>query len=105
MLEHIEEERRIAYAASRARATSLCSRGPTSPTAAAAAGGNAENTAAAGAAAPAKRSRFLFGLQTTVGASGATLRARLAAVARHRQLNDMREWSPVEGWTECVKRE
>ena len=24
---------------------------------------------------------------------------RLAAVARHRQLNDMREWSPVEGWT------
>ena len=36
------------------------------------AGGNKENTAAAGAAAPAKRSRFLFGLQTTVGASGAT---------------------------------
>ena len=35
-------------------------------------GGNKENTAAAGAAAPAKRSRFLFGLQTTVGASGAT---------------------------------
>ena len=33
------------------------------------------------------------------------LGARLAAVARHRQLNDMTERSPVEGWTECVKRE
>jgi hypothetical protein len=26
-------------------------------------------------------------------------RARLAAVARHRQLNDMTERSPAEGWT------
>ena len=33
------------------------------------------------------------------------LGARLAAVARHQQLNDMREWSPLEGWTECVTRE
>ena len=41
----------------------------------------------------------------TSKSTGHLLGARLAAVARHRQLNDMTERSPVEGWTECVKRE
>ena len=64
MLEHIEEERRIAYVGfTRARHQLVLSWsdvvGPDGG--GAAAGGNKENTAAA-AAAPAKRSRFLFGL-------------------------------------------
>ena len=75
MLEHIEEERRIAYVGfTRARHQLVLSWSDVvgADGGGAAAGGNKENTAAAGAAAPAKRSRFLFGLQTTVGASGAT---------------------------------